>query len=187
MTPDIQASRLVLRLMSREIVEACLSGDLARASRLLGVAIPAELLEEPAALRFALKRLDDTPGYAPWSIRAMIHRQERRMVGHIRFHSTPDPDYLRPYARDAVEFGYHVFAGDRRQRYATEAVGAAMDWAEAAFGIRTFIVTVSPDNTPSLALIAGYGFRKIGEHMDEVDGLEHIFLREATCAPASPT
>lgn len=176
---DIQATRLILRLMERETVEACLAGKLTEASRLLDATIPAELLEEPAALSFAKARLDDDPRYGPWSIRAMVHREERRMVGHIRFHTAPDPDYLQPYARGALEFGYHVFEGDRRRGYATEAVGAAMDWAQADFGIRRFIVTVSPDNPPSLSLIAGCGFRKIGEHVDEIDGVEHIFLREA--------
>ena len=178
MAQDIAAPRLILRLMERETVEACLAGKLTEASRLLDATIPAELLEEPTALRFAKARLDDDPGYGPWSIRAMIHRQERRMVGHIRFHTAPDPDYLHPYARGAVEFGYHVFEGDRRQGYASEAVGAAMDWAKADFGIRRFIVTVSPANAPSLALIARLGFRWIGEHVDGVDGVEHIFLRE---------
>ena len=179
MAQDIPARRLILRLMERETVEACLAGKLVEAGRLLDATIPAELLEEPTALSFAKVRLDDDPGYGPWSIRAMIHQQERQMVGHIRFHTPPDPDYLQPFARGAVEFGYHVFEGDRRQGYAAEAVGTAMDWAQAAFGICKFIVTVSPDNTPSLSLIAGFGFRKIGEHMDEVDGIEHIYLREA--------
>ena len=30
------------------------------------------------------------------------------MVGHVRFHSRPDPDYLAPYVRHAVEYGYVI-------------------------------------------------------------------------------
>jgi hypothetical protein len=30
----------------------------------------------------------------------------------------------------------------------------------------------------SLALIARSGFAKIAEHMDEIDGVEHVYLRE---------
>ena len=175
---DIEAPRLSLRLMPPEAVEACLAGDLAKASHLIDVEVPAELLQEPTALRFAQIRLDDTPGYGPWSIRAMVLRAERRMVGHIRFHTTPDPEYLQPYAQGAVEFGYHVFEGERRKGYATEAAGAVMNWAHTEQGVPRFILTVSPTNIASLSLIAGYGFKKIGEHIDEVDGLEHIFLRE---------
>jgi [ribosomal protein S5]-alanine N-acetyltransferase len=98
------------------------------------------------------------------------------MVGHIRFHSCPDPDDLHPFARPAVEFGYHVFSQYRGRGYATEAAQAVMDWAWATFGIRHFIVCVAPDNGASLAVIAHLGFARIGQHVDETDGIEHIYL-----------
>jgi [ribosomal protein S5]-alanine N-acetyltransferase len=177
---DISTPRLVLRLMEREVVDACLVGNLQRAEHLLGIGIPTELLDEPTALKYAQAQFDADPLYRPWSVRAIILPAARTVVGHIRFHSRPDPDYLRPFARDAVEFGYYVFSDYRRHGYAIEAAGAAMDWAHAAFGISRFIVCVSPNNTPSLALIAGLGFAKIGEHMDEIDGNEHIYLRSGS-------
>ena len=105
------------------------------------------------------------------------YRPRERWSAIFVFHSRPDPDYLRPFARYAVEFGYYVFSDYRRHGYAAEAAGAAMDWAHAAFGISRFIVCVSPNNTQSLALIARLGFAKIGEHADEIDGIEHIYLR----------
>jgi RimJ/RimL family protein N-acetyltransferase len=174
---DIPTSRLVLRLMEREAVDACLAGDLQRAEHLLGVGIPTELLDSLTALKYAQAQLDADPQYRPWSVRAIVLSAARTMVGHIRFHSRPDPDYLRPFASAAVEFGYRVFPTYRRHGYATEAAGAVMDWAQAAFGIGRFIVCVSPDNTASLALSARFGFTKIGQHVDETDGIEHVYLR----------
>ena len=174
---DIPTPRLVLRLMEREVVDACLVGNLQRAEQLLGIGIPTELLDEPTALKYAQAQLDADPLYRPWSVRAIILPAARTVVGHIRFHSRPDPDYLHPFARDAVEFGYYVVSDYRRHGYAAEAAGAAMDWAHAAFGISRFIVCVSSNNTQSLALIARLGFAKIGEHADEIDGIEHIYLR----------
>jgi RimJ/RimL family protein N-acetyltransferase len=44
--------------------------------------------------------------------------------------------------------------------------------------VRRFVASVAPTNTPSLALVAKAGFRKIGEHVDGEDGVEHIYLRE---------
>jgi RimJ/RimL family protein N-acetyltransferase len=175
---DILTPRLVLRLMNREVIDACLAGELQHAGHLLDAGIPGELMDEPTALRFAQAQLDADPHYRPWSVRAIVLPAARAMVGHIRFHSRPDPDYLRPFGRAAVEFGYQVFPGHRRHGYATEAAGAVMDWAQAAFGVGRFIVCVSPDNAPSLALIARFGFTRIGQHMDEIDGIEHIYLRE---------
>lgn len=39
----------------------------------------------------------------------------------------------------------------------------------------TLRATISPDNTPSYNLIAGYGFSEVGEQWDEVDGREIIY------------
>jgi RimJ/RimL family protein N-acetyltransferase len=177
---DIPTPRLVLRLVERETLEACLAGDLERAGQLLGIAVPSELLSSPTALEFAQAQLNADPQYRPWSMRAIIVAAAETMVGHIRFHSQPDPDYLRPFARSAVEFGYRVFPEHRRRGYATEAAGAAMNWARTVFGIDRFIVSVSPGNAPSLAVIARFGFVQVGQHMDEIDGIENIYLRDTT-------
>jgi hypothetical protein len=50
---DISTPRLVLRLMEREVVDACLVGNLRLAEHLLGIGIPTELLDEPTALKYA--------------------------------------------------------------------------------------------------------------------------------------
>jgi len=49
------------------------------------------------------------------------------------------------------------------------------DWAASAHGIHRFVASVSPTNAPSLQLIARFGFRRMGEHMDDIDGLEYEF------------
>jgi len=175
---DIVTPRLLLRLMEGDVVDACLAGDLARAGKSLGVAIPGELLDKPSGLQFAQTRLTEDPLYRPWSMRAIILPDAIKMVGHVRFHSRPDPDDLHPYARSAVELGYQVFPAYRRRGYASEAVGAAMHWAQAAFGIHRFVASVAPDNKPSLALIGRFGFAKVGRQVDEVDGIEDVYLRE---------
>ena len=171
--------RLVLRLMERNVVDACLAGDLACAGQLLGIGIPGALLDKPSGLKLAQVRLNEDPQYRPWSMRAIILPDARTMVGHVRFRSRPDPDYLHRFAPGVVEFGYHVFPPYRRRGYAAEAVGALMHWAQAVFSVGRFVASVSPDNQPSLALIARFGFGKVGQHMDEIDGIEDIYLREA--------
>ena len=177
---DIEAPRLLLRLFSRDAIAAGLAGDVEGVNRLLRAKAPPALFEDSAVLNHAQARLQEDPEYLPWSARALLLKGEKEptMVGHIRFHSRPDPDYLRPFAENAVEFGYVVFAPYRRCGYAEEAVRAAMQWASDRHGVARFVVTIAPDNLASVSLIAKLAFRRVGEHMDPVDGLEHVYLRE---------
>ena len=175
---DIETARLILRRLPRQAIEAGLWGDLRTVENRLDAKVPVDLADDPAVLRFALAQLAADPDYLPWSVRALILKESGGMIGHIRFHTRPDPDYLRPYAEKAVEFGYAVFSAHRRRGYAREAIDGAMRWAQDEHGIQRFIVTISPDNVASLRLAGRFGFRKIGEHIDEVDGIEGIYLSE---------
>ncbi|MEZ2337544.1 GNAT family N-acetyltransferase [Mucilaginibacter sp. RCC_168] len=176
---DIITPRLILRLMSSDVVEACLAGNLRSAGRLLGASIPKELLEHTSSFEYGRRQLNNDPDYFPWSARAVILPEEQVMIGLIRFHSRPDPEYLHAYVRDAVELGYRIFKGYQRLRYATEAITAMMTWAQTEFGVTKFVASVSPENIPSMQLVTRLGFTKIGEAMDDVDGLEYVLLYEA--------
>ncbi len=175
--PDIVTPRLRLCLMQPAVLAAVLAGDLEQGGRLLGATIPAELLSAPTALRFAEAALAADPLYAPWSARALI-LADGAMAGLVRFHSRPDPEYLRALAPGSVEIGYRVFAAYRRSGYAIEAVRAAMAWAGTA-GIHRFVASIAPANVASLQLVERLGFVRIGEQIDEADGVEHLFLLEA--------
>lgn len=112
-----------------------------------------------------------------WLLRAITRREDRRMVGLINFHGPPD-DLGR------AELGYTIFEDFRRRGYATEAANAMMSWAQATHGIDTFVVSVSPENEPSLLMAATLGFRRIGTQMDDVDGEEWVFELKLGTAPS---
>ena len=107
--------------------------------------------------------------YGPWSARLLLLKPSLQAIGHIRFHSRP--------ADGAVEFGYVVFTPWRRQGYATEAAEAVMHWAN-GHGVRRFVASVRPDNTASQRVVAKLGFRKVGQQVDEIDGIEDVFHRD---------
>ena len=52
-----------------------------------------------------------------------------------------------------------------------------MQWARDVHDVTSFVVTISPSNGPSLALVAGLGFVRVGAHVDEVDGPEDVLVR----------
>ena len=173
---DIETPRLLLRLIAPSALRAGLAGDRRAAELSLDAIVPSDLIDEPDVLRYAEARLAEDADYLPWSARAILLKDSRRMVGHVRFHSRPDPDYLHLYARHAVEFGYGIFADCRRRGYAEEAIGGLMRWARERHGVSRFVVTIAPDNRPSTGLAAKLGFNRIGEHLDPIDGIEYVYV-----------
>jgi len=100
----------------------------------------------------------------------------RRVIGSIGFHGAPDE-------QGRLEVGYRIEPAYRRKGYTREAVRALFDWAATEHGIHRFLASIRPDNEPSLALARGLGFERIGEQMDEIDGLEYVF--EAAWRPSA--
>ena len=176
----ISSARLDLIPLAPAFMEASLRGDHALAQRLLGLTIPADSVMKHSLLERRLGQLRAQPGLVPWLqpwlLRAMGLRGQRLMVGHIGFHTAPGPEYLRDIAPGAVEYGYTVYPPYRRQGFAREAAAALMRWAHREQQVARFVLTISPDNRPSVRLAESFGFARVGSHIDEVDGLEDIYL-----------
>ena len=173
----IQTPRLELVPFSAEFLRASLAGDSVEAERLLGAKLPAGWPDDPWLYERRLAQLEEDSSLLGWLVRGVVLRETRSLVGRIGFHTGPRPEYLRELSPEGIELGYTVLESHRRQGIATEASDALMNWARTEHGIRHFIVSISPDNAPSRALAAKFGFRKIGSHMDEEDGLEEIYER----------
>jgi ribosomal-protein-alanine N-acetyltransferase len=171
----IASLRLDLILMHSDFLRASLAGDRPAAERLLGRSIPPDWYEKRAIMEMRLTDLQEDPSLQPWLLRAMVLREEGLMVGHIGCHGAPDAAYLRDIAPGALEFGYTVFPEFRRRGYAREAARALMRWAHQEQQVSRFILSIRPDNLPSLCLARQFGFQRIGSHVDEVDGLEDIY------------
>ncbi|MBX3051739.1 MAG: GNAT family N-acetyltransferase [Caldilineaceae bacterium] len=177
MTPIIHSERLDLILMTPNFFAACLRHDSAEAARILGVAPHPELFLREDLLSRRLAQCHEEPAYAAWTLRGIVLRETGEMVGHIGFHTEPNPDYLAELAPNALEFGYTIYTDFRRRGYAEEACRALMDWAAGQPGVERFVLSISPENEPSLKLATKLGFVRISEWMDEVDGVEWVFER----------
>lgn len=157
--------------MTVPFLEALAGGDVEGAAREVDAVVPdwlPEQLELFVQYRLATLRVD--PSARPWLGRAMVLTDAggaRRVIGTVGFHAPPDE-------AGRLEIGYRVDPGYRRQGYAIEAVRGLMDWA-AARGVHRFVASISPDNKASLSLAAKLGFERVGEQIDEIDGLEYVF------------
>jgi RimJ/RimL family protein N-acetyltransferase len=168
----IRTPRLELVAFEPTAIRAILRGDRAEAERIIGMELPREF---PAPgdldgfLSIQLQRMEGSPQRRAWTARLMrSHGGEA--VGHCGFHGPPE-------IIGRAEIGYTVFQKFRGQGYAKEAAGALVRWAFRR-GEKEVYATVSPDNAPSLAVVRSLGFKQVGTQMDEVDGLELVFLVE---------
>lgn len=122
-------------------------------------------------LRRRLDQVTADPDSARWLLRAMVRRAGRELVGRIGFHGQPGINSLE--APDALELGYTVEPEFRRQGFAEEAARGMMAWARER-SVEHFVLSISPTNTPSLALAAKLGYTEVTQVEDEEDGPEIV-------------
>jgi [ribosomal protein S5]-alanine N-acetyltransferase len=143
------------------------------AAALLDVELPAEFPREGERrfLRFRLGQMREDARFETWCPCVVV--LDGQMIGHAGYHGPPGNNSTQN--PDAVEFGYSIYPEWRGRGFATQAAVMLMDLAEERAGIRHFVLAVAPDNDPSIAIVRKLGFVKTGAHMDEEDGLEHVF------------
>ncbi len=157
--------------MTAPFLDALVRRDFAAAGQELDAYVPAWLADElGGAMAIWLGRWARDPSAAEWMARAMVLQEGagRRVVGSVGFHGPPD-------AERRLEVGYSVDPPYRRRGYTRESVIVMFDWAHTRHGISRFVASISAGNEPSLALVRQFGFEKVGEQMDDVDGLEYVF------------
>ena len=178
--PTIRTTRLDLIPFVPEAVAKLIEGDRNGAAATLGVTFPAEFPapgEVRGFLPIQLERMQASPQRRDWMARVMASSEGGVAIGHCGFHGPPE-------MIGRAEIGYTVFTPYRGRGYAKEAAAALVDWAFAE-GQHEVYASVAPDNAPSLAVVRAIGFTQIGTQIDEVDGLELVFVRRRTGA-ASP-
>lgn len=179
----IHSPRLELIALSPDFLRMSLRDDLESASRLIDLSVPRDWLETKWLMELRLAKIRANPALEPWLLRAVGLRETRTMIGFIGFHTLPGAEYLNSYAPGSVEFGYTIFPDYRKKGYASEAAQALMEWGTREHGVTRFVVSISPENEPSLRLARKFGFRKVGTVTDPEDGVEDIFLLEVNALP----
>jgi RimJ/RimL family protein N-acetyltransferase len=172
---DIETGRLILRLLPEAALAASAVQDHARLEALLGLAVPEVWFEDAWVAQLRLDQLRADPAFAPWSIRAIALKETGEVMGSINCHHQPMPFAANGESRLAIEIGYAIFAPWQRRGFGHEAVCAFAAWAN-GHGVEGLVLSISPENRPSLALAQKLGAIKIGSQIDEKDGPEDIFL-----------
>jgi [ribosomal protein S5]-alanine N-acetyltransferase len=161
--------------MTPAFIEAVLADRRKEAAELVGAALPDAFPRdgERRFLELRLRQMREDERFLEWCPYVVVLGDD--MIGHAGYHGPPGNNSTQN--PDAVEFGYAIEPEYRGRGYATESVERIMREAEER-GISHFVLAVAPDNEPSLAIIRKFGFVRTGEHMDDEDGLEHVFELE---------
>jgi RimJ/RimL family protein N-acetyltransferase len=164
----ITTPRLDLHELPPALMRAVLARDWATAGALAPFPVDAEVFEgADHVLQLRVAQLEKDPSEQPWLYRAAVLRETGRVAGRAGFHAPPDDT-------GTVEIGYEVLPAHRRRGLAAELAVALLRWA-AEHGATACLASIRPDNEPSLALTRRLGFLRIGEQIDDIDGLEWVF------------
>lgn len=172
---DILTKQLILRSFSPNAISSLSMGNLKHAEITEGIQLNPHLLEHTTAFAHDLSRIKTDAAFQNWSTRAVLLRSTGEMIGIFRFHTLPDPEYLRNHGPSLVEIGYAIFPTYRRKGFAEEMIKEMITWAK-HYGVLGIVTSIAPNNIPSANLVTKMGFVKIHEEVDEVDGIEHIYL-----------
>jgi ribosomal-protein-alanine N-acetyltransferase len=161
----VRSERLDLVVMPLALLDAFVDGNPSRARELVDYAVPGDFPGSATeVLELRRVQLAADPARLPWSVRAIVRRDDRVMIGFVNFHGPPGVNDIE--AADAAELGWTVFPEHRRHGYATETARQLMDWARNEHGVRRFISSTTPENVPSLRVHEKLGFRRTGQFVD---------------------
>lgn len=174
----IRTERLDLVSVGTDFMRAALDGGKPAAEKVAGIVLPDGWVKEiELLLTYRLQQIEADQDTQPWLLRLILERSSGSFVGYINFHGPPGPEGW-------AEIGYTIEPAYRRRGFALEAARGYFAWAMDR-GVRRFRASVSPDNEPSLAMVAKMGFEQVGVQWDDIDGKELVFEADASTALGS--
>lgn len=130
-------------------------------SALLGAEVPEwpPPLNDEESRQFWISRLTGGPdlvGWVAWYFVRSEADSPRTVIGNGGFKGKPSADGV-------VEVGYSLFPQFQHRGYATEAVGALIDWAFAHANVRSVVAETYPELVASIAVLQRLGFTPTSE------------------------
>ena len=163
--------------MTVPMVEAVMFGRREDAEALVKARMPErwpnrDLVER--AFTVSLEAIRADPEVRLWGDRVMVlpgaPGEPDRVVGSVVFHGRPGEDGV-------AEVAYGVEEASQARGYATEAVGASLDWAFGQPGVRAVQAATFAWHVPSLRVIEKVGMVRMGTREHEVLGEMLVFER----------
>jgi RimJ/RimL family protein N-acetyltransferase len=130
------------------------------------------LITSPGPLAWRVPQVKVDPQKNKWFVRFIVLASSREIIGSTSFHGAPDSSGM-------IEIGLGIEDAFQRQGFAKEALKGMWLWVCAFPEVKTLRYTVSPDNLASIKVIEYFGFKFMGQQIDEIDGPENIYEESA--------
>jgi RimJ/RimL family protein N-acetyltransferase len=157
--PVIETARLRLTAPALEDAEAIIA---MWADPVVTAYISGEPMSRQQAWLFFSAMVGQWPlvGYGYWTV---VERETGAFAGMVGFQR-----FVRPIAalpQDAPEAGWTIVPRSHGRGYASEAMNAALSWADANLSASRSVAIVNPENVASLRVGTKCGFAEIGRQM----------------------
>ncbi|MGH7509114.1 MAG: GNAT family N-acetyltransferase [Gemmatimonadales bacterium] len=162
----VTTSRLQLVPLSAEAIEALLAGDQGQLRSLTNAEFPLPVGPPPymaESMPLVRDRLRVNPAEAPWWNWLIVEQDNQAAVGSVAFGGRPDEG-------GAVLVGYAMYPAGEGHGYATEAVGAMVEWAFTQPGVHIVRALAPVWNTPAVHVAEKVGMRPVGSYEDDEVG-----------------
>jgi ribosomal-protein-alanine N-acetyltransferase len=127
-----------------------------------------QLIDDSGPLAWRVPQVKADPSVNKWFVRWIVLKSTNEIIGSSSFHGAPNADGM-------IEIGLGIQPEFQRQGFGFEALTGMWRWVCAQEGVKILRYTVSITNLPSIALVNKFGFTRIGEQLDEIDGPEEIY------------
>ncbi|WP_262175969.1 GNAT family N-acetyltransferase [Saccharococcus sp. Marseille-Q5394] len=117
--------------------------------------ISPEEYEIGAHVKGHLSELQNDASQLGWGVWFVVDKTTDAIVGDIGFKGKPTADHI-------VEIGYGIIPSAQNKGYATEAVGALIEWAFGSGQVKRVIAECLQDNSASIKVLGKLGLRQIG-------------------------
>ena len=126
------------------------------------------LMDETGPLAWRVPQVKEDPLLNIWFVRWIVLRESREIIGSTSFHGAPDESGM-------IEIGLEIEPIFQNQGFGFEALAGMWSWVSKKSSIKILRYTVSASNAASVALVKKFGFKHVGQQLDEEDGHEEIY------------
>ena len=131
------------------------------------------LIDDSGPLPWRVPQVKEDPSRNIWFVRWIVLKESGEIIGSASFHGAPNEAGM-------IEIGLGIELAFQNEGYATEALMGMWSWVLDQPGVKTLRYTVSATNKPSMRIIEKFGFKHMGQQLDEIDGPEEIFEMSTT-------